>query len=75
MLERLRDRSKQLNIVDRRCRPEKDAVRIQVQPKGSEEYWEAVLKDPRAVSNDALLRQRQLSEIQRHVLRVSSAAR
>ena len=35
------------------------------------EYWEAVLRDPRAVSNDAQLRQRQLSEILRHVLRVS----
>jgi hypothetical protein len=37
----------------------------------SAKYWEAVLKDPRAVSNDAQLRQRQLSEIQRHGLRVS----
>lgn len=35
------------------------------------EYWEAVVKDPRAASNDVQLRQRQLSEIQRHVLRVS----
>jgi hypothetical protein len=35
------------------------------------EYWESVLQDPRAGSNDSQLRQRQLSEIQRHVLRVS----
>src|SRR3977135_3988601 len=32
------------------------------------EYWESVLKDPRA---GAQMRQRRLSEIQRHVLRVS----
>jgi hypothetical protein len=35
------------------------------------EYWESVLQDPRAGSNDSQLRQRQLSEIQRLVLRVS----
>jgi hypothetical protein len=35
------------------------------------EYWEAVLKDPRVGPNEASLRQRQLSEIQRHILRVS----
>ena len=34
-------------------------------------YWDSVLKDPRANATDAQLRQRQLSEIQRHVLRVS----
>lgn len=35
------------------------------------EYWESVLKDPRGLSNDVSLRQRPLSEIQHHVLRVS----
>jgi len=35
------------------------------------EYWESVLKDPRACATGAQLRQRRLSEIQRHVLRVS----
>lgn len=35
------------------------------------EYWDAVLKDPRATATGAQLRQRQLSEIQRHVLRVN----
>ena len=35
------------------------------------EYWDSVLKDPRAGSNGLQLRQRRLSEIQRHVLRVS----
>jgi hypothetical protein len=35
------------------------------------EYWESVLKDPRAGETGAQLRQRRLSEIQRHVLRVS----
>jgi hypothetical protein len=34
------------------------------------EYWESVLKDPRAATG-AQMRQRRLSEIQRHVLRVS----
>ena len=35
------------------------------------EYWEAVLKDPRAGAHGAQMRQRRLAEIQRHVLRVS----
>jgi hypothetical protein len=35
------------------------------------EYWESVLKDPRAGATGAQLRKRRLSEIQRHVLRVS----
>ena len=35
------------------------------------EYWESVLKDPRAGTNGAQMRQRPLAEIQRHVLRVS----
>jgi hypothetical protein len=35
------------------------------------EYWESVLKDPRADATGAQIRQRRLSEIQRHVLRVS----
>src|ERR1700729_1087537 len=35
------------------------------------EYWESVLKDPRAGATGAQMRQRCLSEIQRHVLRVS----
>ena len=35
------------------------------------EYWESVLKDPRANVTEAQIRQRRLSEIQRHVLRVS----
>ena len=35
------------------------------------EYWESVLKDPRAAATAAQKRQRLLSEIQRHVLRVS----
>jgi hypothetical protein len=35
------------------------------------EYWESVLKDPRAGATAAQNRQRRLSEIQRHVLRVS----
>jgi hypothetical protein len=35
------------------------------------EYWDSVLKDPRAVGNAAQLRNRRLSEIPRHVLRVS----
>lgn len=37
----------------------------------SAEYWESVLKDPRAGTTEAQMRQRRLSEIQRHVLRVS----
>ncbi|WP_407123429.1 hypothetical protein [Bradyrhizobium sp. STM 3561] len=35
------------------------------------EYWEAVLKDPRAGTTVAQARQRRLSEIKGHVLRVS----
>ena len=35
------------------------------------EYWESVLKDPRAGTTGAQIRQRRLAEIQRHVLRVS----
>ncbi|KJC56985.1 hypothetical protein UP10_31575 [Bradyrhizobium sp. LTSPM299] len=35
------------------------------------EYWESVLKDPRAGATEAQIRLRRLSEIQRHVLRVS----
>jgi hypothetical protein len=35
------------------------------------EYWESVLKDPRADATGAQIGQRRLSEIQRHVLRVS----
>ena len=34
------------------------------------EYWESVLKDPRADARRAQIRQRRLSEIQRHVLRI-----
>src|SRR5215207_6599611 len=39
------------------------------------EYWESVLKDPRADATGAQLRQRRLSEIQRHVLRISCSDR
>ena len=35
------------------------------------EYWESVLKDPRADATGVQMRQRRLSEIQRHVLRIS----
>jgi len=35
------------------------------------EYWESVLKDPRAGATGAQIRLRRLSEIHRHVLRVS----
>ncbi|SIO54250.1 hypothetical protein SAMN05443247_07740 [Bradyrhizobium erythrophlei] len=35
------------------------------------EYWDSLLKDPRAGATGAQMRQRRLSEIQRHVLRVS----
>ena len=35
------------------------------------EYWESVLKDPRADASRAQMRQRRLSEIPCHVLRVS----
>jgi hypothetical protein len=37
----------------------------------SAEYWESVLKDPRAGATGARMRQRRLSELQRHVLRIS----
>lgn len=37
----------------------------------SAEYWESVLKDPRAGATLAQARQRRLSEIKGHVLRVS----
>ena len=39
------------------------------------EYWESVLKDPRAGATGAQMRERRLSEIQRHVLRVSCRRR
>jgi hypothetical protein len=35
------------------------------------EYWESVLKDPRASATGDQIRLRRLSEIQRHVLRIS----
>ena len=35
------------------------------------EYWDSVLKDPRAKADRAQMRQRRLSEIRRHVLRIS----
>jgi hypothetical protein len=35
------------------------------------EYWDSVLKDPRAQADGAQMRRRRLAEIQRHVLRVS----
>jgi len=35
------------------------------------EYWDSVLKDPRAHTDGFRLSQRHLAEIQRHVLRVS----
>jgi hypothetical protein len=35
------------------------------------EYWDSVLRDPRAGGNTAHLRERKLTEIPRHVLRVS----
>ena len=35
------------------------------------EYWESVLKDPRAIATEAQMRQRRLSEMQHHVLRIS----
>ena len=34
------------------------------------EYWESVLSDPRAAATGAQMRQRRLSEIQHHILRV-----
>jgi hypothetical protein len=38
----------------------------------SAEYWESVLNDPRVSAIGTRIRGRRLSEIQRHVLRVSS---
>ncbi len=35
------------------------------------EYWDSVLKDPRAGADGIRMRQRRLSEIPRHVLRVA----
>ncbi|WP_456740491.1 hypothetical protein [Bradyrhizobium sp. USDA 4469] len=35
------------------------------------EYWDSVLKDPRAGTTATEIRQRRLSDIQRHVLRVT----
>jgi hypothetical protein len=35
-----------------------------------DEYWESVLRDPRAASSGPSAGRRRLSEIQRHVLRV-----
>lgn len=35
------------------------------------EYWDSVLKDPRADGTAAQMQQRRLSQIQRHVLRIS----
>src|SRR6478736_1627403 len=35
------------------------------------EYWESRIEDPRAGTTGARMRQRRLSEVQRHVLRVS----
>src|ERR1700682_1665323 len=35
------------------------------------EYWDSVLKDPRAQADGAQIRQRRLLEIQRHVLSIS----
>ena len=40
-------------------------------PATPAEYWDAILNDPRAGTNGLRLAQRHLSEIQRHVLRVS----
>lgn len=34
------------------------------------EYWDSVLKDPRARTNSVQLAHRQLADIQRHVLRI-----
>jgi hypothetical protein len=35
------------------------------------EYWESILKDPRAGATGAQMQPRRLSEIQRHILRIS----
>ena len=54
-----------------------EAVRKRVPPAPAPEeplppeYWDSVLRDPRAAMTGAQLRQRRLSEIQRHLLRVN----
>lgn len=54
-----------------------ETVRKQVSPASAPEeslppeYWDSVLRDPRAAVTGSQLRQRRLSEIQRHVLRVN----
>ncbi len=54
-----------------------EAVRKAVHPTAAPdallpaEYWDSVLKDPRATAGGIDMRQHRLSEIQRHVLRVS----
>lgn len=54
-----------------------EAVRKQAIPVAAPEealppeYWDSVLNDPRAAVTGTQLRQRRLSEIQRHVLRVN----
>jgi hypothetical protein len=54
-----------------------EASRKPAQPAGAPEdalpteYWDAVLKDPRALSSGLPARQRTLSEMQRHLLRVA----
>jgi hypothetical protein len=54
-----------------------EAVRKQATPVVAPEeplppgYWDSVLNDPRAAITGAELRQRHLSEIQRHLLRVN----
>ncbi|WP_404548092.1 hypothetical protein [Bradyrhizobium diazoefficiens] len=58
-------------------KPAADAARRPAAPAAAPdaplpaEYWESVLKDPRAIATEAQMRQRRLSEIQRHVLRVT----
>jgi hypothetical protein len=44
--------------------------RVPIRPCPAE-YWDSVLKDPRAAANGAEMRQRRLSETRRHVLRVT----
>lgn len=54
-----------------------EAVRKRATPAAASEeplppeYWDSVLRDPRAAVTGAELRPRHLSEIQRHVLRVN----
>ena len=57
--------------ADRRRRPQAGPLRCGSDALLPAEYWESVLKDPRADASGAQMRQRRLSEIQRHVLRVS----